>query len=159
MSKYSGKAFELLPTAAVTKPLKPKYPGHSDQLSWEQFVSFEYNNFYALNYLITIYKECSTGVEDTKKRLKRFILPTFTLRHILIFIVLVICADPDKLKSTDMSTAKELLKLVDKYMIVHDIEDDIQIPTKDFIKEAAEEISNKYADDIREIVDKEFNDI
>lgn len=57
-----------------------------------------------------------------------------------------------------MGMAKELINLMDQCVMIRDTKDNTQVPTKDYIKEAVKELTDKYYDYINEIVDREFTD-
>lgn len=152
MGIYSGKKFKLSPTAVVTPTTQAnKYI----TARWEYFTDFgkdtsaNYGEYLVDRYI----KQFKLTFEVTKKNLENFSIPIWALEDVITFISLVISVDPDVLEADSTSKAKELLMLAERYMIIRDAENNCIIPTKDFIKAAVEELTDKYYDDINKIVD------
>lgn len=155
MGMYSGKKFKLSPTAIATPSTQAnKYI----VARWDYFTDFAKSTSVNFSeYLVDRYiKHFKLTFEVIKKNLKNFTIPIWALDDIITFISLVISVDPDVLEDDFMSKAKELLALAKRYMIIRDTENNCIIPTKDFIRAAVEEVADKYADKLRELINEEL---
>lgn len=155
MSIYSGKKFKLSPTAVVTPITQAnKYI----TARWEYFTDFAKENSSSFGeYLVDRYiKQFKLTFEAIKKNLENFTIPIWALDDIITFISLVVSVGSDVLGDGATRKAKELLALAKKYMIIRDTENNCIIPTKDFIKAAVEEVTDNYADMLRELINEEL---
>ena len=152
---YSGKKFKLSPTAIATPITQAnKYI----VARWEYFTDFgKDTSANYREYLVDRYiKQFSLTFEVTKKNLENFSVPIWALEDIITYISLVVSVDLDVFGNDNTSNAKELLTLAKRYMIIRDAENNCIIPTKDFIKAAVEEVTDNYADELRELINEEL---
>ena len=151
---YSGKKFKLSPTAITTPSTQAKYI----IARWEYFTDLAKDISAVFGeYLVDRYiKQFKLTFEVIKKNLENFTIPIWALDDIITFISLVVSVGSDVLGDGAKSNAKELLALAKKYMIIRDTENNCIISTKDFIKAAVEEATDNYADELRELINKEL---
>lgn len=152
----NGKSFELFPIN-INNPSIP-----SDTVVWNYSTKFKGCTTAAFGkYLFSIFiKQGKQLVETTKENIKTFYRPAAALNDIIIFTSLAVCVKPKVFESykieDPVGMVKELIKLIDYYMIIRDVITSVQMPTKEYIKAAVKELTDKYYDYINEIVDREF---